>query len=216
MDANSCVVAATPRRRTVAQARSGFIRCYGLFWSVEDVAWFRGSEVPGPFRLLGRVGRRSATIQVCDFRAQRGIYVLYDDYGPYYVGLTRKRPLGDRLKQHLSDHHADRWDRFSWFGFRPVLKGRLADGTRGLGKLPERFLTQSTHTIGDIEALLIQSLGTQHRGNGHEMRFSGAEAWSQVMAHEIEDLQERLFRPAASRARPRESLRGVRPRSRRR
>jgi hypothetical protein len=210
-------VAPTSRRGTTAQRRSGFIRCYGLFWSVDEVSWFRDSEVPGPFRLLGRIGHRARTLQVCDFRPQRGIYVLYDDYGPYYVGLTRKRPLGDRLKRHLLDHHAGRWDRFSWFGFRPVLKGRMADGTRGLGKLPERLITQSSATIGDIEALLIQSLGTQHRGNGMEMRFSGAEAWTQLMGHEFESLDEKMNRPSASRARPKERLRGRRPaRARRR
>jgi hypothetical protein len=81
------------------------------------------------------------------------------------------------------------------------LGGRLADGTRDLGKVPERLLTDSRWTIGDIEALLIQSLGTQHRGNVIQMRFVGADHWTQVMEHETEFYLERLDRPPASRAR---------------
>jgi hypothetical protein len=125
-------------------------------------------------------------LQVCDFRAQRGIYVLYDDYGPYYVGLSRDQDIGNRLRTHRRDHHANKWDRFSWFGFRPVLTSSFGDGTRKLGKVPQRLLTESKWTIGDIEALLIQSLGTQGRGNRQEMRFAAARRWTQVMRHEID------------------------------
>lgn len=169
-----------------AQQRRGFIRGYGLFWSAEEVVWNPGSGQTGTYRLLGRVGHNRGTLAVCDFRPQRGIYVLYDDYGPYYVGLARDQDIGTRLRAHLGDHHTGRWDRFSWFGFRRVLTGCLPDGTRKLGKVPDRLLTESRSTIGDIEALLIQSLGTQHRGNRQEMRFASAQPWLQVMHHEVE------------------------------
>jgi hypothetical protein len=186
--------------RSVFQRR-GFIRCYGLFWSAEEVNWFPRSD-GGPFRLLGRRGKKQPS--VCDFRRQTGIYVLYDEYGPYYVGLTRKQPLGNRLKQHRVDRHAGKWDRFSWFGFRPVLRaGRLSDGTLDLGKVPERLSVDSRSTIGDIEALLIQSLGTQHRGNWHEEHFASALHWTQVMGYEVEEVLERLPKPVPSRARRR-------------
>lgn len=161
--------------------------------------WFPRQQ-GGTFRLLGRRGTRSPI--VCDFRTQTGIYVLYDDYGPYYVGLTRDQPIGNRLRQHHRDRHERNWDRFSWFGFRPVLSARLLDGTRDLGRVPERLVTDSRSTIGDIETLLIQSLGTQHRGNRHEERFASALHWDQVMDHDVDDLLERLPKPPASRARP--------------
>lgn len=145
----------------------GFIHSYGLFWSADEVPWFRReSESREQYRLFGRLGTRGPRLQVCDFRSQRGIYVLYDDYGPYYVGLTRVGTLGNRLKQHRSDQHRGAWDRFSWFGFAPVLRrGRYADGTSVLGSVPERLLADAKWGIRDIEALLIQTLGTQHRGN---------------------------------------------------
>jgi hypothetical protein len=58
--------------------------------------------------------------------------------------------------------------------------------------VPDRLLTESRRTIGDIEALLIQALGTQHRGNSQEMRFGVARSWTQVMAHEVDLYLERV------------------------
>jgi hypothetical protein len=172
-----------------------------LFWSADEVNWFRSSESPDRFRMLGRLGKRGPSFQVCDFRFQRGIYVLYDDYGPYYVGLTRVGTLGNRLKQHRTDAHEGMWDRFSWFGFAPVKGPRYPDGTSALGKVPVKLLTDSKWAIRDLEALLIQSLGTQHRGNSLQMRFANGEHWEQVMAHEVDDYLARLDQPAPSRAR---------------
>ncbi|MDQ3673252.1 MAG: GIY-YIG nuclease family protein [Gemmatimonadota bacterium] len=162
-----------------ARAKSGFIRCYGLFWDRHAVAWNPGKG-GGAFRLLGRDGKYRPGLRVCDFRDQLGIYVLYDDYGAHYVGLTRKQPLGNRLRQHLTDRHGDSWDRFSWFGFRRVLKHVNGAGVNSLGASPKQLLTDTADTIGDIEALLIQALGTQRRGNWQEMTFAAARHWDQL------------------------------------
>jgi hypothetical protein len=199
-----------PGSRSKDHQRRGFIRSYGLFWSADEINWFRSDENRDRFSMLGRLGKRGPNLQVCDFRFQRGIYVLYDDYGPYYVGLTRVGTLGNRLKQHRTDDHAGMWDRFSWFGFAPVQKGpRYADGTLGLGKVPEKLLTDSRWAIRDVEALLIQSLGTQHRGNSMQMRFAQGEHWEQVMAYEVEHYLDRLDKPTPSRARKPEPSRRV-------
>ncbi len=168
---------------SIRRARRGFIRCYGLFWSADQVEWFPGRG-RREFRLLGHRGENRPNLVLCDFRDQRGIYVLYDDYGPYYVGLTRDRPIGNRLRHHRRDRHAGKWDRFSWFGFRRVLL-TTEGGLRQLGAAPKQLLTESKWTIGDIEALLIQSLGTQHRGNRQEMRFAAAQPWTQVILGEV-------------------------------
>jgi hypothetical protein len=202
-----------PRRRNSRSQdhqRRGFIHSYGLFWSADEVNWFRDAENRDRFRLLGRLGKRGPSFRVCDFRLQRGIYILYDNYGPYYVGLVRVGTLGNRLKQHRTDGHQGNWDRFSWFGFAPVLKGpRYEDGTSALGKLPDKLLTDSRWAIRDVEALLIQSLGTQHRGNTMQGRFGQGEHWEQVMAHEVEPYLERLKKPTPSRARKPEPSRRV-------
>jgi hypothetical protein len=165
----------------------------------------RSSGIGGQFRLLGRIGTQR--LKICDFRPQRGIYVLYDDYGPYYVGLTSRAPLGDRLKRHLSDYHTDRWNRFSWFGFRAVSSAPLADGTRALRALPKAPRADSRSAIADIEALLIQSLGTHHRGNAHQEHFRQGDLWEQVMLDDCEYYLGRLERPPPSRARKPEQRR---------
>lgn len=161
------------------RAKRGFIRCYGLFWNRHAVEWNPGKG-GGAFRLLGRDGKNRPGLRVCDFRDQRGIYVLYDHYGAHYVGLARKQPLGNRLRQHLTDRHAESWDRFSWFGFKRVLKGLDAAGLNALGAAPKQLLTDTDDKVGDIEALLIQALGTQRRGNWQEMRFAAARHWDQL------------------------------------
>lgn len=98
------------------------IRTYGLHWSSDKVHW--GTQGPGGAgRLLGceRLGDRENPV---DFRDQTGIYALYYDFDLVYVGQTRagNNRLLRRLRSHLSDHLAERWNRFSWFGTRWVKK----------------------------------------------------------------------------------------------
>jgi hypothetical protein len=170
-------------------AKPGFIQCYGLFWDVDEVAW-SGRE----FRLLGRRGSSGANLRVADFRNQIGIYVLYDNYGPYYVGLTRRQPLGNRIKAHLADHHEGLWNRFSWFGFRGVRDFRHPDGRQALAAPQASLFTDTRETIADLEALLIQALGTHKRGNRQEMRFGIAERWEQIVLGDHEEFLQRLER----------------------
>ena len=90
------------------------IRTYGLHWSSDKVHW--GRKGPGGAgRLLGYGRNRNNPI---DFRLQRGIYALYYDFDLVYIGQagTRNSRLLARLRSHLSDHLAERWNRFSWFG----------------------------------------------------------------------------------------------------
>lgn len=117
---------------------------------------------------------------MADFWEQRGIYVLYDDYGPHYVGLARLQAIGKRLRQHTKDTHRDSWDRFSWFGFKRVQKGKDGQGLQNLGQMPTSLLSGSDDMIGDVEALLMLSLGTVRRGNKQTMKFKNAAQWEQV------------------------------------
>lgn len=159
------------------------ITSYGLFWRADEIEWSPGRSSRG-FRLLGRRGVNRPGLEVADFRKQRGLYVLYGNYGPYYVGLTQKQDLGRRLKQHLNDHHRGRWDRFSWFGFRRVLKTAERDGTRRLAELAEVSIGSPQKMIKDMEALLIKALGCE--SNLNKMNFTRALEWQQVKAHETD------------------------------
>ena len=62
------------------------------------------------FRLLGAIGKNKGSVRVADFRIQQGIYILYNEYGASYVGLTQKQGLGKRLKDHTADRLQDEWN----------------------------------------------------------------------------------------------------------
>jgi len=91
---------------------------YGLFWRLDCVFWGKKNN---PGNLWGSKTQSSNAIKV-DFRNQRGIYALYADYELVYTGPTGAGDdrLFKRLKMHRSDHLAERWNRFSWFGTRWV------------------------------------------------------------------------------------------------
>jgi len=94
------------------------IKTYGIFWKIEDVFWGR-QKVSGS--LLGARSKSNKPL-IVDFRDQRGIYALYADYELVYVGQTGAgdQRLFKRLRDHLTDHVAERWNRFSWFGTQRV------------------------------------------------------------------------------------------------
>lgn len=171
------------------------ITSYGLFWREAEIEWSPGQGNKGEFRLLGRVGSNRGSLKVADFRKQQGIYILYDEYGPSYVGLTRQRGLGLRLKDHLSDNLKGKWDRFSWFGFNQI-GAAGADGVLSLLEL-EGEVSEETHTtIGDLEALLIRAIGPKL--NKAWMNFKDAEEWSQVDYEMIDTTIAKLAPPVAS------------------
>ena len=123
------------------------IQAFGLFWRVDAVDW--GMRGPGNAGSLLGTDRRDGDNRI-DFRMQHGIYALYSGFDLVYIGQTGANAgLFGRLKQHLSDHLADRWDRFSWFGTRRVLaSNELAKGA---------MAPQVEHKIGlaIIEAVAI-------------------------------------------------------------
>jgi hypothetical protein len=160
------------------------IRNFGLFWRRDEVDWSPGKGKRRSFRLLGRRGANLPGLRLADFRYQQGIYILYGQYGPHYVGLTRKQGLGKRLKDHLFDDHWGEWDRFSWFGFQRVLKSYDSAGLLRLGDLADVSLGDPKTMIGDIEALLIKAMGLG--SNKAQMNFARAEQWTQVRRHEVE------------------------------
>lgn len=59
--------------------------------------------------------------------------------------------------------------------------------------MPESLLANNEATIGDIETLLIHSLGTIGRGNSKEESFQVAQRWEQVWWHERDDYLNRAL-----------------------
>ena len=154
----------------------GLIENYGVFWKTDEVDWKPGGG--HHFVLLGKDGERW-----CDFRKQDGLYVLYNQVGPYYVGRTKR--LGERLRDHLTDHHADSWQRFSWFGFKRVLKATDGWGIQRLSKLSQSPTGTPREAIKDMEALLYQVV--KPTANWQPSYPRGATRWTQTTRTERTD-----------------------------
>lgn len=166
------------------------VTSYGLFWRWSEIEWNPGSGNKNSFCLYGRIGSNRGHIRIADFRHQQGIYILYDSYGPSYVGLTRNQGLGQRLKDHTNDHLSSKWDRFSWFGFRLLQEPEPPSRVYKLGESEGDFTEDTDTTIGDLEALLIRAIGP--KSNRAHMKFKRAKEWTQIEYDRVDQYLERL------------------------
>lgn len=122
------------------------VKAYGLYWDRNLVDWS-----PTNGALWGQQNEKSSPVNFAD---QDGIYLLHKGSEIAYVGQTRtvrgQSGLYGRLRYHHSDRRkSDRWDAFSWFGFKPVdEKGELVTAPDG-GNLAD--------VIDVIEAVFIES-----------------------------------------------------------
>lgn len=92
---------------------TSLIKLYGEFWNPDIVDWGKvGAGNQGS--LLGKIktGRENKEVNFWDCQ---GIYVLMDGFNVVYVGKAFSTSMGKRLRDHLSDRLAGRWDMFSWY-----------------------------------------------------------------------------------------------------
>ena len=135
------------------------INAFGIYWNRTLVHW--KPATPDLF------GIQQLGAKEVNFKDQNGIYLLHDSRETIYVGQAIEQPLGKRLKDHTTDRLAGRWDRFSWFGFYPVIDDKL--------NLDAQFKDFTIQHLGDIlEAILIESIEPrQNRKQGNS--FIGLE-----------------------------------------
>lgn len=166
----------------IAKPKIGMIAAYGLHWFVSAF------EASG-YRLLGETQDH----RVADFREQNGLYVLYEPRlgsathnHPTIrnIGIATKGTLSARLKHHrLEDHHAGRWDAFSWFGFREAVSNPGCDGWCWLKAVDNADTMPSMkpkHVIAELEALLVYI--EEESDNRKQPKFRSAEEWRQLSA----------------------------------
>jgi hypothetical protein len=139
------------------------ILCLGARWRAEDVYW---NSTLANARLEG-VPQRKVTAPIANFALQSGIYILFSEDRPIYVGQANKT-LFARLKTHwLIDDLSGRWDSFTWFGLRKVIGGI----NPGLSKPDTDFLISTTQLLDHFEAAMIHAF--EPPMNGQEGRFGG-------------------------------------------
>ena len=154
------------------------VGAYGLYWGRALVDWnpARGQSQS----LWGRQNERSMPVNFAD---QDGIYMLHNGNEVAYVGQsytpnTDQAGLYGRLKSHHdSSRKADRWETFSWFGFRSV------DDSGNLAATPGSATTKEI--IDLIEGIFIE--GMMPRLNMR--RGEGTKAWEANLYNQVEDPQ---------------------------
>lgn len=150
------------------------VTSFGIYWRRDWVAW---RTIPTLY------GRQQEGSQPVDFANQIGVYLLYDAREVIYAGLVIDQPLGQRLNQHLVDRLGGRWDRFSWFGLKPLTS------TGALEPALDPIVTSVSDMISTMEALLIEVIEPrQNRRKGD--KFAAVE-YLQVEDPEITRKQKR-------------------------
>jgi hypothetical protein len=129
------------------------IENFGRLWRRDKVYWGAGSN-RGHLKGVRKGNKKSKPV---DFRAQIGIYVLFNSnrevvyVGQAGIGNAR---LFSRLKRHRVDHLKDRWTHFSWFGLRGVNEGnqKLSNYHKPETRIRRRNRKDALH---ETEAVLI-------------------------------------------------------------
>lgn len=143
-------------KERVDRRTKNLIKTYGVFWRREKVDWsqdkLRGSQLGGSH---------------VDFSEMKGIYILYDNREPIFVGQAISAGLMAKLQTHTKDRFANRWNRFSWFGIYGVNQNGSLHQIR-------TFNTTIEDVANAIEAVLVEGLEPrQNRDNSRY--FDGAE-----------------------------------------
>ena len=121
-----------------------------MHWHTDDVFWGKGAQAGS---LLGVLASKKKGTAV-DFRDQIAVYVLYADFQPIYagqVGSGEQRRLAT-VKQHRDSDLKGRWNRFSWYGLRSVLK------TGKLSKANAAFHPSRETVLNHVEGILIDAM----------------------------------------------------------
>lgn len=177
-----------PSQVVVAAEVRPLITHYGLFWSAADVLWAGVKGGPGHLRgrertRLERTGRptQRESERAKDFSSFVGVYCLYRSGRIVYVGeagLGNNSTLFRRLIAHRSDHLADLWDEFSWFG-------RSSEGS-----------DKSASVLGSLAQLEAVLIAVVNPGSNKQSgTFSGAKQVFQVPHEKAEgDFDTKLAR----------------------
>jgi len=168
------------------------IRNYGFLWERQYI--FRGAG-SNAGHLNGFA--KGTNGQVVDFREQIGVYVLYDrNQSIVYVGQAGNgnATLFSRLKSHMDGALWNRWEYFSWVGFRSV----NTDGSLSIVQAVDSRVSGFTYSdaLNEIEGILIELI--EPRLNKQGGRLKGATEYYQAADDEhCHDLRGELSRMSA-------------------
>jgi len=141
------------------------IKNFGFLWERKYI--YRGSGGDGNGGHL----KGYATKMVADFRDQIGVYVLYDrNQSIVYVGQAGNgnATLFTRLKNHMDGPLWNRWEYFTWIGFRDVnADGRLSN-QQAVDSGVSGF--KYSDALNEIEGILIEVIEPKLNKQGGRLK----------------------------------------------
>jgi hypothetical protein len=168
------------------------IKNYGFLWERKFI--YRGSGGDGN---AGHLRGFSSRNREADFREQIGVYVLYDrNQQIVYVGQAGNgnASLFTRLKNHMSHALWNRWEYFSWIGFKDVnADGELSDQQRVTSSVSG---FKYADALNEIEGILIEII--EPKLNKQSGRLKSAVEYFQLVDERIADVSLRQLRDSIS------------------
>lgn len=130
------------------------IKNYGFLWERKFI--FRGSGGDGN---AGHLRGFTSGKPDADFRDQIGVYVLYDNHqNIVYVGQAGNGKgngtLFTRLKSHMSGALWNRWEYFTWIGFRDVNANGSLSSMQNVDSAVSGF--RYSDALDEVEGILIE------------------------------------------------------------
>jgi len=151
------------------------IKNFGFLWERQHIYRGAGSKA-------GHLKGIAPGLAEADFREQIGVYVLYDSSQHIvYVGQAGNgnATLFTRLKNHMNDQLWNRWQYFSWIGFKDV----NADGSLSAQQTVDSVVSgfKYSDALNEIEGILIEII--EPKLNKQSGRLKNAREYYQSQLH---------------------------------
>lgn len=156
------------------------IKNYGFLWDRNHI--YRGAG-----NNAGHLKGSASGLAVADFREQIGVYVLYDSSQRIvYVGQAGNgnATLFTRLKNHMDGQMWNRWQYFTWIGFRDV----NADGNLSAQQSVYSGVSgfKYSDALNEVEGILIEVI--EPKLNKQSGRLKSAREYYQYRDERLNDV----------------------------
>jgi hypothetical protein len=164
------------------------IKNYGFLWERKNI--YRGGGGDGN---AGHLNGRTSGKPDADFRDQIGVYVLYDrNQNIVYIGQAGNgnATLFTRLKNHMDGALWNRWEYFTWVGFRDVNATGSLSNQQSVDSVVSGF--KYSDALDEIEGILIEVI--EPKLNKQSGRLKSAREYFQVTDERITEVSMQQLR----------------------
>ncbi len=161
------------------------IKNYGFLWERKFI--YRGAGGDGN---SGHLKGEARGKPEADFREQLGVYVLYDrNQSIIYVGQAGNgnATLFTRLKNHMAGALWNRWEYFTWIGFRDVNANGSLSNQQNVESAVSGF--KYSDALDEIEGILIEVI--EPKLNKQSGRLKSASEYFQVIDDRVTEISMR-------------------------